>query len=598
MVIKLKIVNILKKYFGYETFRNGQEEIINNIINGKDVLGVMPTGAGKSICYQVPALILPGITIVISPLISLMKDQVEALVNQKIKACYINSSLSTKEIKKIYLGIKNNEYKLIYLAPERLLNEEFLSLIKSVNISMVTIDEAHCISQWGQDFRPSYLNIPVFIKSLKEKAIVSAFTATATLKVKEDIINLLKLNNPFTLTTGFDRKNLWFEVRKESNKLKCLKNILKDYKDKCTIIYCATRGEVDNLFDELIKEEYKVSKYHAGLSDKDREEAQTNFIYDKTNVIIATNAFGMGIDKSNVSLVIHFNMPRDIESYYQEAGRAGRDGNNAKCILFYSSKDINTHKFLIEKGTTEELKTFEYQKLNNMIKYCNMNECLRNYILNYFGENEKNKCNNCSNCDTVFNDLDITKESKLIIYAVHQTSERYGMTMILDILKGSKNQKLLDLELNKLKCYNKSKLTMSNLREIFDYLLFKGYLKQLEGKYPIIMMTEKSKDLFKKDFKLTMKTAEEKLNIEKKVIINTLYDKDLFNILKDLRMILSTKENVPAYIIFHDTTLIDICRRLPRNIKDFGLCLGVGSAKKDKYGALFIDSINTYMDEN
>ena len=435
--------NLLKKFFGYDNFRPGQEEIINNILNQNDCLGIMPTGAGKSICYQIPAMLLPGVTIVISPLISLMKDQVDNLNQIGIPATFINSSLSHSEYSQTINNIMHNVYKIIYVAPERLTSEAFLNLLNNLQISMFTIDEAHCVSQWGHDFRPSYREIANVIVNLKTRPVVSAFTATATNIVKKDIINLLHLQNPFTLTTGFDRANLKFSVQIPENKNKYILNFLQNQNDIPGIIYCATRKLVDNLFEKLTECGYKVSKYHGGMNESARAKSQDDFVFDRTNIMIATNAFGMGIDKSNIRYVIHYNMPKDLESYYQEAGRAGRDGDNSECILLFSRSDIVTNKFLIEQTPSENGHKVEYDKLNDIIDYCNTDRCLRKYILEYFGEIPLfENCNNCSNCLTKTETTDITVDSKKILSCIKRMNERFGSGLVTDVLKGSKSSKI------------------------------------------------------------------------------------------------------------------------------------------------------------
>ena len=404
-------LEVLKGYFGYESFRDGQDELISAILENRDILGIMPTGAGKSICFQVPAIMKEGVTVVISPLISLMQDQVSALKQAKIPAAYINSSLNQNQINLVIENAKIGKYKLIYIAPERLLSESFLILAKYIKIAMVVIDEAHCISSWGQDFRPSYTDIPKFINGLKEKPVVAALTATATERVQEDIIKLIRLNNPKILVTGFNRKNLYFEVDKPKNKMQSLLSFVKDNVEKSGIVYCNTRKIVEEVTEALNNAGYKATRYHAGLDENERKTNQENFVYDKISIMVATNAFGMGIDKSNVSYVIHYNMPRDVESYYQEAGRAGRDGQNARCILYYSGQDVITAKWLIEnskdrtyedEATEKMLKAREYARLKSMIFYSTTNDCLREYILRYFGEKPENFCGYCSNCDTKF----------------------------------------------------------------------------------------------------------------------------------------------------------------------------------------------------
>ena len=461
-----KALDILKQYYGYSSFREGQEEIIREILNGNDVLTIMPTGGGKSICYQVPAILLDGITIVISPLISLMKDQVDNINNLGIKSAYINSSLSNIEINNILHEAARNEIKILYVAPERLESQAFLELIASINVSMVAIDEAHCVSQWGHDFRSSYRRISRVISLLRNRPIVTAFTATATDEVREDIINLLELNNPKIFISGFDRNNLKIIIEKGVNKKNYILDYINNNRHESGIIYASTRKEVDNLYELLNSKGLQVEKYHAGLSDDYRKTAQENFIYDKCNIIIATNAFGMGIDKSNVNFVIHYNCPKDIESYYQEIGRAGRDGTNAECILLYNGQDFNISRFLIDKTYEEEMNNinvdqevaqsvYEYKldKLEKMKMLCYSNECIKKYILAYFGEYKFENCENCSVCENEFEEIDVTIECNKILAAVNEYNLRYGETTLADILKGSKSKKITGLGLHNSNSY-------------------------------------------------------------------------------------------------------------------------------------------------
>jgi ATP-dependent DNA helicase RecQ len=457
---------ILKQYFGYDIFRPGQEELINDILAGKDVLGVMPTGAGKSLCFQVPALIMEGLTLIVSPLISLMKDQVNALNQSGAAAAYINSSLNEKQIHKALQNACNNLYKLIYVAPERLESYDFLDFARSANISMLTIDEAHCISQWGHDFRPSYSKIPEFIAKLQNRPVISAFTATATPHVRDDVINLLQLKEPTVLGTGFDRPNLYFEVKKPKDKFSELITFLQDKKEQSGIIYCSTRAAVEEVCDGLKQKGYNASRYHAGLSDLERHDNQDDFIYDRVQIMVATNAFGMGIDKSNVAFVLHYNMPKDMESYYQEAGRAGRDGSPADCVLLYSGQDVRTSLWLIENAreyerfdkpegeiSREQILERDRARLREMTFYCSTYDCLRGYILKYFGETPPPYCGRCENCNTNFEATDVTVDAQKILSCVVRMRERYGVNLIIDTLRGSKNERILRLGLDRLSTY-------------------------------------------------------------------------------------------------------------------------------------------------
>ena len=441
---------ILKQIFGYDTFREGQETLVDSTLSGRDVLGIMPTGAGKSLCFQVPALLFPGITIVVSPLISLMKDQVSALNAAGVHAAYINSSLTEGQYRKAMELARQGRYKIIYVAPERLMTESFLSLIQAVEISMVAVDEAHCISQWGQDFRPSYLKIVDFISQLPRRPVIGAYTATATKAVREDILCILGLQNPKVMVTGYDRKNLYFAVEKPKDKMNALLEYLRKNPEKSGIIYCNTRKTVEEVQEALLGAGYPAVRYHAGLSDREKKENQEEFIYDRKPIMVATNAFGMGIDKSNVRFVIHYNMPKDIESYYQEAGRAGRDGEPGECILYYKAQDVKMNEFLIQQQGNEEL-DFEEQalirernmeRLRKMTFYCFTNECLREYILRYFGEYGGNYCGNCKNCLTEFEDLDVTEETRSILGLVKSTGERYGIVAVCDGVRGARTEKV------------------------------------------------------------------------------------------------------------------------------------------------------------
>ena len=469
---------VLKEVFGYTFFREGQEELIEGTLQGRDVLGIMPTGAGKSICYQVPALLFEGISIIVSPLISLMKDQVTALNQLGIHAAFINSSLTEVQYKKAMANAREGRYKIIYVAPERLMTESFLSLVNSVDISMVTVDEAHCISQWGQDFRPSYLKIVDFINMLSKRPVITAYTATATKAVKDDIVCILGLNDPLEAVTGYDRRNLYFAVKKPKNKLAELLSYLQKNVDKSGIIYCNTRKNVEEVYEVLLKEGYQTAKYHAGLSDAARKQNQDDFIYDIKPIMVATNAFGMGIDKSNVRFVIHFNMPKDIESYYQEAGRAGRDGEPAECILLYSGQDVKINEFLITKQTENEeldvegrqlIQERDSERLRKMTFYCFTNECLRDYILRYFGEYGGNYCGNCENCLTEFKDIDVTAEAGCIINLVRTSGERYGINAIIEAAHGSETAKVRKFRLEQNSFYGGLKsVTLIRIRQIMN----------------------------------------------------------------------------------------------------------------------------------
>lgn len=588
---------LLKKYFGYETFRPGQEKIISNILLKKDVLGIMPTGAGKSICYQIPALILPGITLVISPLISLMKDQVDSLNQIGISSTYINSSLSSKEYSQTIENIKHNLYKIIYIAPERLNSDNFIHFISFLNISMITIDESHCVSQWGHDFRPSYLTISDVISKLNTRPIISAFTATATDNVKKDIIQLLNLDNPFVLTTGFDRKNLKFCVQNTTEKMSYILDYLNNHKNQSGIIYCSTRKNVEKLYEKLLKLGYSVSKYHGGMDEKERAENQNNFVFDKSNIMIATNAFGMGIDKSNVRFVIHYNMPKDLESYYQEAGRAGRDGDNSECILLFSRSDIVTNKFIIEQSPSKNNQKIEYTKLNDMIDYCNTDKCLRKCILEYFGEFPTfSVCHNCSNCLSTTELTDITQDAQKILSCIYRMKELFGIGLVSDVLKGSKSAKISKLHLNELSTYGILKdYTKDTIKDLIYFLITEGYLKTDGTKYPILRLCSSSSDILLNRKKIMIKKKIEKIVVEPRGIFEELeYDANLFEILRALRKKIAKANNVPPFIIFSDMTLKQIAKYIPMSKDEMLKINGVGLYKYNKFGNLFINELKRY----
>ena len=596
---------LLKHFFGYDNFRAGQEEIISNILDGKDSLGIMPTGAGKSICYQIPAMILDGICIVISPLISLMKDQVDNLVQLGINATFINSSLSQSEYFDRIDGIKNNKYKIVYVAPERLDSDLFLDVLKNIKISLISVDEAHCVSRWGHDFRPSYTRISDVILKLNSRPIVCAFTATATDLVKKDIISLLNLDNPFCLTTGFDRSNLTFTVKTVENRKKFIYDYVKSHLNDSGVIYCLTRKSVDDIYDNLLRLGVKASKYHAGMSDKQRSENQEDFLYDKTSVIVATNAFGMGIDKSNIRYVLHYNMPRDLESYYQEAGRAGRDGDISQCILLFSRSDIVTNKYLIELGNSNCNHTNEYQKLNDIVDYCNTDKCLRKYILEYFGEKpDFENCHNCSNCNSDVEITDITVDSKKILSCIKRMNERFGIGLVTDVLKGSKTAKIKNFGFDNLSTYGiLSSYSKSTIKDLISFLVTEGYIENYGDKYPTLRLTNRANDVLFNGESVFIKRRIEKIddiksnpNINSK--ITRAIDENLLEILKDLRRDLSYQLNVPPFLIFADISLKEMASNFPISVESFLNISGVGKFKMEKYGYDFLEVIRKYVNDN
>lgn len=610
MKLQMNANEVLKKYFGYDSFREGQETIINSIIAGRDSLAIMPTGAGKSICYQVPALLFSGITIVISPLISLMQDQVKALNEAGVHAAFINSSLSESQISKALEKASGGAYKIIYVAPERLESRDFVLFSQKADISMVTVDEAHCISQWGQDFRPSYLKIIDFVKSLKKRPILSAFTATATEEVKNDIACILNLQNPNIVVTGFDRENLYYRMESIRGKDEFVIDYIEKHPNESGIIYCATRKNVDTLHETLLKKGVPVTKYHAGMDNETRKKNQDDFIYDRAPIIVATNAFGMGIDKSNVRYVIHYNMPQSMENYYQEAGRAGRDGEPSQCILLFSAQDIIINKFLLERKDFSEMNLEDIEliqqrdlrRLQVMEGYCRTTSCLRNYILDYFGEKTSGPCDNCGNCHREYREVDMTEAAKWIINCVAETRGRYGQTIVLGTVLGANRARLKELGTVNYISYGKlSEYSEATLRLLLNQLILDGYLYQTEEQYSVLKMGDisplKNPDthIIVKMYEEKERSAKQKSSRERKTDALTGAGYDLFEKLRSLRLAIAREEALPPYIVFSDKTLIDMCVKVPQNKAEMLNVSGVGAAKFEKYGQRFLSEIKEYQ---
>jgi len=588
------IQQVLKKYFGYSDFKPGQEAIINNTLQGRESLGIIPTGGGKSLCYQIPAMLLPGISIVVSPLIALMKDQVDALNNLGIPATYISSILSPQEINRRLQQVYQNQYKLIYIAPERLTSEYFSRLAEEIKISLIAIDEAHCVSQWGHDFRPSYAAIAPWIEAMPYRPVISAFTATASDRVREDIIRLLSLHDPSIHLIGFDRPNLHFTVIKGTDKKKWVEKYLKAHTEQSGIIYAATRKEVDSIYTYLQSSGILVGRYHAGLSTEERNHSQEAFLYDDIKVMVASNAFGLGIDKSNIRYIIHHNMPRNLESYYQEAGRGGRDGEKGDCILLYSPADIQTQKFLIEQTTSsEERKAEEYQKLQFMIDYCHTTRCLRQSILEYFGETDlPENCGNCINCTQAYESRDMTIEAQKIFSCIVRMNQQYGINLVASVLKGSQSKRIRELKLDRLSTYGiMNDMTIGAISDLINILAAEDYIFTTVGQYPVVKLRQKALPVLKSQAQVILRMPSRPELAQE--------DSQLFQALCILRQEIAKREQVPPYVIFHDLTLREMSARLPVDYESMLAISGVGEIKMQKYGQLFMELICSHsLDHN
>ena len=594
-------IDILKKVFGFASFRRGQDSIVERILKKQDVLGVMPTGAGKSLCYQIPALALGGVSVVVSPLISLMKDQVDALLQNGVKAAALNSSMDWDETRSILSAVRRGQIALLYIAPERFENNAFREFFKTLDVRLFVIDEAHCVSQWGHDFRPSYLKLTAVVELLPKRPVVAAFTATATPEVRDDIVVKLNLKNPFVLTTGFDRENLFFQVEHPQDKMGFLLDYVNKFSGTSGIVYCSTRRGVEEVCEFLNKKGVNSVRYHAGLPEEERRGNQEAFIYDRAPVMVATNAFGMGIDKSNVRYVVHFNMPGNVDSYYQEAGRAGRDGGSADCVLLFAPKDIVTARFLIGQTDNAGSKQAGYRKLQSMIDYCNTGRCLRAHILQYFGETEvPESCTACNNCVSVTERADVTLEAKKILSCVYRMEEHtrgrhFGSAMVIDVLRGSQKEQIKALGFETISTWGLMKeYRKEELKEMIDFLAAEGYLEVEDGTYPVLGFTPKTRPFLRGGEKLLMRKhelREQKLTAGKTALP---VNEELFGILRTLRREFSDAQNVPPYVVFADAVLSAMCAALPETDADLLALPGVGQAKLEKYGRRFLQVIRDW----
>ncbi|MDA8221313.1 DNA helicase RecQ [Desulfosporosinus sp.] len=589
-----KALEVLQRYFGYTQFRDGQQKVIESLLQGSDTLAIMPTGAGKSLAYQIPALLFKGTTLVISPLISLMKDQVDALQQYGVPATFINSSLSLKEVRSRIDRVASGKYKLLYIAPERLESDSFRSLLDSLRVSFLAIDEAHCVSQWGHDFRPSYLHLGPFLKSLPQKPLIGAFTATATEDVQADIVRLLGLREPSIFVTGFDRPNLMFSTFRGENKKEFLLEYTKAHADQPGIIYAGTRKEVDNLQSFLTKSGLKVGKYHAGMTDEDRLKSQEDFLFDEVTVMVATNAFGMGIDKSNVRYVIHYNMPRNMEAYYQEAGRAGRDGEPGECLLLFSPQDVVLQRYLIEQTIFQpERKMNELKKLQGMVDYCHTPRCLRKSILEYFGEEDvQEECGNCSSCNDQREIVDITLEAQKVFSCIYRMRERFGIGMVAEVLKGSRKAKIRELRFDELSTHGiMHEVALQEIKDLINYLVAEGYLQLSTGEYPVVKLQPNAVSVLKGEAKVNRKVSPKPYRKESEEV-------SLFDRLRTLRREISIRENLPPYMIFADSTLREMAQACPIDLRSMIRVSGVGERKLEKYGDEFLEAIRIFCKDS
>ena len=601
---------LLQRVFGYDQFRPGQEALIDGVLSGRDVFGIMPTGGGKSMCYQIPALLLPGITLVVSPLISLMRDQVMALKAAGIQAAFINSTLTASQLHTVYRNLRAGQYKLVYVAPERLDTPSFLDLAAQLPIQFLAVDEAHCISQWGQDFRPSYLRIVQFIQALPRRPVIGAYTATATEQVRQDVERILMLRSPVRTVTGFDRPNLYFEVQKPEMRDQQLRQLIRHRQGKSGIVYCSTRKNVETVCQMLCDQGFSATRYHAGLSEQERNENQEDFLYDRKPIMVATNAFGMGIDKSNVSFVIHYNMPKSMEAYYQEAGRAGRDGSPAECILLYKGFDVQTARFLINNGSENEeldpaqreiIRQQDLRRLEAMVGYCKTNQCLRHYILDYFGQKAPELCGNCGNCQGNFQEVDITRQAQMILSCMKRIYDKrgcwVGASVVAMTLRGSRDKRILEMGLDSLPTYGLMKdHGRSEIHSMLDHLEAEGYI-QSEQEYQTLFLTQKAARVLFHGEQVMMK-MERQIQPSQEEKRLTAENADLFDVLKELRFQLAKEAGVPAFVIFSNATLVDMAQKQPKTLSEFKRVSGVGEIKAAWYGEAFLSKIRSYLKDN
>ncbi len=598
---------VLERYFGYSSFRPGQEKLIDGILSGRDVFGIMPTGGGKSLCYQVPALLLPGVTLVVSPLISLMRDQVMALKEAGVPAAFINSSLSGQQVQAVYRNMLEERYKIVYVAPERLDYPGFSSVVQKMHIPFVAVDEAHCISQWGQDFRPSYLRIVDFVDGLPRRPVLGAFTATATKQVRLDTERILRLKDPIRTVTGFDRPNLYFGVLKPDMKDPQLLKLLRSRKEQSGIVYCSTRKKVEAVCELLRDAGFSATRYHAGLDEKERAANQEDFLYDRKNVMVATNAFGMGIDKSNVNYVIHYNMPKSLEAYYQEAGRAGRDGSRADCILLYSHADVSLARYLIENSVDNEELTPRQQaqvrqqdlaRLKAMEGFCTTETCLRGYILEYFGQRHPEICGNCSNCKGEFDKVEITQEAQMVLSCVRRIYDKVGccvgMANLAKVLRGSRDRNILQLKLDTISTYGLlNQKTRTEIHTLIIFLESEGYLRTDPDTQALLLTAKASEVLFRKKqvFMLVPKEEPEQGGEEQNLSEE---QQDLLEALKALRKSIAMSKHIPAFTVFSNATLEEMAKKQPKNLSEFRKISGVGEIKCSWYGKEFLPVIKNF----